>query len=130
MKYIVYTLFLFVFLSCKKEKQAPPELLGKWKMNYKQHFIFDAGISTTWIDTIYSNNKTFEFFQDWKVKTNKYFPNCVGEYSLSNNNKHIKISFDCNNALLDYTIFKNISDTLILQKDDGIDLYKEIYIKQ
>lgn len=130
MKNIILLILISFFISCKKEKDPPIEIIGKWKMHYKLHKIIDGSGIFTWTDTISTNNKTFEFFNNWTVETNKYFPNCLGVYSITNNNKHLNISFECNNALPDYIIFKNTIDTLILQKDDGIDIFKEIYLKE
>jgi hypothetical protein len=129
MKNIIFLISISFFISCKKEKEPPIELIGKWKMHFKEHKIIDGGGIYIWTDTITSNNKTFEFLNNWIVKTNKYYPNCMGNYWLTDNNKHLYISFDCNNALPDYIIFKNTIDTLVLQKDDGIDMYNEIYLK-
>lgn len=129
-KLIILIGFVFGLLSCEKENQPPVELLGKWKMMYKKHKIFDAGGTITWTDTITTNNKTFEFYDNLKVKTNKYFPNCLGDYKLTNSNKNINISFECNTAFLDYTIISNTTDELVFEKDDGIDIFQEIYNKE
>lgn len=128
-RHIVILCSLCFLLSCKKEQSPPIELLGKWEMRYKKHKIYDAGGIVTWTDTITTNNKTFEFFDNWKVKTNKYFPNCTGDFYLSESNKKINISFECNTILLDYSILSNTTDTLIMEKDDGIDIYQEIYVR-
>lgn len=120
---------ILFLIGCKKEQHPPIELLGNWKMVYKKHKIYDAGGIITWTDTITTNNKKFEFFDNWKVKTNKYFPNCTGDFQLSEGNKKINISFECNTVLLDYSILSNTTDTLIMEKDDGIDIYQEIYLR-
>lgn len=130
MKDIILLIIISFLVSCKKEIQPPIELIGKWKIHFKEHKIIDGGGIFIWTDTITSNNKTFEFLTNWTVITNKYYPNCKGKYWLTENNKHLNISFECNNALPDYNIYKNTKDTLILEKDDGIDIYKEIYLKE
>ena len=130
MKNSIFILLPLIFLfSCKKENEPPPELLGKWDLHYIEHIIYDQGTYNTWTDTISVNPKTFEFRNDWSLLCNRFFPNCPGRFKLSENNTRLDIWFDCNTATPYYTILYTSSDSLVLQKDGGVGIDKQIYLK-
>lgn len=110
-------------MSCKKEKQPPAELIGRWenRFAYIENHISDS--ITILFDTIpIYNRRLVEYKNDFTISiTPPTIPSCEGTYQLIRNDQFIEWNFPChvingiNNGKYILKVYKLTSDTLILE---------------
>ena len=128
MKNITYLILIFSIITSCNSSEAPNELLKHWKNQVYcigYNLEENIGFNCMSIISLEQFPLEYEFYSDWTVKTNKYHPNCIGEYSLSDYDlsdfeTELIIQFPCNTAYLKYNIIKIDADTLILGSFYGV----------
>jgi hypothetical protein len=135
-QYLIVFILLNCVLSCKKEKQPPAELVGRWENRYiyVENYLVDT--ITKHFDTIPIYNRHWtEYDNSYNVKTDLYFPDCVGSYKLIRNKEFIEYYFPCqvlgglSNGKILFKIHKLTSDTLILEDSFESGFSRTILIK-
>lgn len=121
-KYLIFLLLLNSLISCKKENHPPSELIGRWEDRYiyVENYLSDTIIKR--FDTIPIYNRRWtEYDNNYNVNTDRYFPECTGNFNLIRKNEFIEQYFPCHimsgltNGKILFKIYKLTSDTLIIE---------------